>query len=54
MKTQFSCIPNPYIKGEYLIEDQNGTITLRLSEALFTDDNERDAAIQFILSKLNA
>lgn len=54
MKKQFSCIQNPYIKGEYLIEDEQGTITLRLSEAIFADDEERDTCIEFILSKLNA
>ena len=51
----FSCIPNPYIQGEFLIENEIGnTVTLRLSDANFADDNERDAAIKFILAKLNA
>jgi hypothetical protein len=54
MGKKFSCIPNPYIVGEFIIESEDGIISLRMSEALFADDDETKQAIDFILSKLNA
>jgi len=54
MKKKFSCIANPYIVGEFIIESEDATISLRLSEANFADDDETKEAIDFILSKLNS